>query len=269
MKSKRHFLCKFTRLFRRNVRSYLFCKSFLGHALILSFVSWWSLTLSYDSVHVHFLSLHNLLYLVVAPLRLPLCLTQVPVSLILNPVQIGQAEQASFDQALISAVLTLSAHPDSIEPQNPRGVLQTGLPIPDFYGGQRQRQRQNSSCFFDSQQQTDVCPFFKPLASPFDTINLWFHVCFSAGFFLHVLNSVGIQIGRQCETTCGWEQHRDVKVALVSVTVCVFVCVDTLHCIHSLTLYLPVWEEYDKWIHKAEWATYWVCFVKGKNLKRR
>lgn len=229
MKSKRHFLCKFTRLFRRNVRSYLFCKSFLGHALILSFVSWWSLTLSYDSVHVHFLSLHNLLYLVVAPLRLPLCLTQVPVSLILNPVQIGQAEQASFDQALISAVLTLSAHPDSIEPPNPRGVLQTGLPIPDFYGGQRQRQ--NSSCFFDSQQQTDVCPFFKPLASPFDTINLWFHVCFSAGFFLHVLNSVGIQIGRQCETNVV-ENSTEMWKSLWFLSLCVCLCVLT-HCTAS------------------------------------
>lgn len=56
--------------------------------------------------------------------RLSLCLSQLPVSLILNPVEIGQAEWASFDQALISGVLTVSAHPDPTEPWSPgvRGV---------------------------------------------------------------------------------------------------------------------------------------------------
>lgn len=58
---------------------------------------------------------------------LPLCLSQLPSSLILNPVEIGQAEWASFDQALISRVLTVSAHPDPTEPWSPSGELQTGV----------------------------------------------------------------------------------------------------------------------------------------------
>lgn len=59
--------------------------------------------------------------------RLSLCLSQLPGSLILNPVEIGQAEWASFDQALISRLLTVSAHPDPKEPWNPRGELQTAV----------------------------------------------------------------------------------------------------------------------------------------------
>ncbi len=43
----------------------------------------------------------------------------LPVSLIRNPVKIGQAKQGCFDQALISTVDSVSAHPDSTEPWSP------------------------------------------------------------------------------------------------------------------------------------------------------
>lgn len=46
-------------------------------------------------------------------------LSQLPVSLILNPVEIGQAERGSFDQALISDIVTVSAPPDPTEPWSP------------------------------------------------------------------------------------------------------------------------------------------------------
>ena len=91
-------------------------------------------------------TLHNLHYPLFVSPRLSLCLSQLPVSLILNPVEIGQAEWASFDQTLISGVLTVSAHPDPTEPWSPVGELQTGVQPPtllDRKGNWRQRQ---SSC---------------------------------------------------------------------------------------------------------------------------
>lgn len=67
-------------------------------------------------VAAHHFSLHTTLtYPLLSLPRLSLCLSQLPVCLILNPVEIGQAEWASFDQALISGVLTVSAHPDPTE----------------------------------------------------------------------------------------------------------------------------------------------------------
>ncbi|KAK6305387.1 hypothetical protein J4Q44_G00241670 [Coregonus suidteri] len=51
-------------------------------------------------------------------------LSQLPVSLILNPVEIGQAERGSFDQAFISDVVTVSAPPDPREPWSP--VVRSG-----------------------------------------------------------------------------------------------------------------------------------------------
>lgn len=64
----------------------------------------------------HHFTLHTTLtYSLLSLPRLSLCLSQLPVCLILNPVEIGQAEWASFDQALISGVLTVSAHPDPTE----------------------------------------------------------------------------------------------------------------------------------------------------------
>lgn len=50
----------------------------------------------------------------VLPVSAPLSLR--PVSLIRNPVKIAQAKQGGFDQALISTVDSVSAHPDSTEP---------------------------------------------------------------------------------------------------------------------------------------------------------
>lgn len=74
-----------------------------------------------------FFTPHNPHYPPFVSPRLSLCLSQLPVSLIPNPVETGQAEWASFDQALISGALTVSAHPDPTEPRSPGGELQTGV----------------------------------------------------------------------------------------------------------------------------------------------
>lgn len=83
----------------------------------------------------HFSLNTTLAYTLLSLPRLSLCLSQLPVCLILNPVEIGQAEWASFDQALISGVLTVSAHPDPTEdptePWSPGlGFKQASPPTP-------------------------------------------------------------------------------------------------------------------------------------------
>lgn len=59
-------------------------------------------------------------------------LSQLHVSLILNPVEIGRAERGSFDQAFISDEVTVLAPPDPTEPWIPAvrsgaEVLQAGV----------------------------------------------------------------------------------------------------------------------------------------------
>ena len=91
--------------------------------------------------------------------RLSLCLSQLPVSLILNPVEIGQAEWASFDQALISGVLTVSAHPDPTEPWSPGGELQTGV-HPLTLLERKGNERLQSSCLNCQLQTLSVASLF-------------------------------------------------------------------------------------------------------------
>ena len=137
--------------------------------------------------------------------RLSLCLSQLPVSLILNPVEIGQAEWASFDQALISGVLTVSAHPDPTEPWSPGGELQTGV-HPLTLLERKGKARLQSSCLNCQLHTLSSASLFLNSANltPFiwdGTFCFW--ICFP-----HELNLLWEkEISSQCNAIWGWEQR--------------------------------------------------------------
>lgn len=96
----------------RQIMQFLPCQEIPTSAFSFNCTSLWlSLTLCLSVSLSRSPSSHSPFLSVCAPLSL------LPVSLIRNPVKIAQAKQGGFDQALISTVDSVSAHPDSTEPR--------------------------------------------------------------------------------------------------------------------------------------------------------
>lgn len=183
---------------------YLFCKS-LHWLLKMFFASalWPLCLLQHFSIP---LTLHNPHYPFFVSPRLSLCLSQLPVSLILNPVEIGQAEWASFDQALISGVLTVSAHPDPTEPWSPGGELQTGVHPLTLLERKGKREAAEFLSQLPATHSVISLSFFK--FSKLNTIYLGWHLLlFGFGFFRMSWTCCGKKrSAAQCNAIWGWEQ---------------------------------------------------------------
>lgn len=161
----------------------------------------WPLCLQHFSIPF---TLHNPHYPFFVSPRLSMCLSQLPVSLILNPVEIGQAEWASFDQALISGVLTVSAHPDPTEPWSPRGELQTGI-HPLTLLERKGKVKLQSSCLNCQLQILSPASLFSiQQTSRFNTIYLWRHLLLlDLAFYTWAILAVGKEINSQCNAIWG------------------------------------------------------------------